>query len=134
MALSPTRQDIRYSDIPTNLQVHPIKGDLVRLTNEDAVKRSVRNLLLTRPGERPFQPELGAGLAAYLFENISRDTAFIIKEKIIETITYNEPRANLIRVIVDVVPDQNAYAATVIFSIINNPEPITLNLILDRVR
>lgn len=128
------RTQVRYSDIGHNLQVHPVRGDLVRLTNEDAVKRSIRNLLLTAPGERFFQPTLGAGLSQFLFENASRDTAYFIREKIIETITYHEPRARIIRVYVDVNPDENSYSATVIFSVINNPEPITLNLILERVR
>lgn len=128
------RKNIRYSDISHNLKVHPVRGDLVRLTNEDAVKRSVRNLLLTAPGERFFQPSLGAGLSQYLFENISEDTADFIREKIIETINFFEPRANVIRVDVIVKPDDNSYAANIVFSIINNPEPIILDLILERVR
>jgi phage baseplate assembly protein W len=128
------RTNIRYSDIGHNLQIHPVRGDLIRLTNEDAVKRSIRNLLLTAPGERFFQPTLGAGLPQFLFENVSRDTADFIRERITETINYNEPRARLIRVYVSVNPDENSYSATIIFSTINNPEPITFNLILERVR
>lgn len=104
------------------------------MSNEDAVKRSVRNLILTDPGERFFKPKLGAGIRASLFENISRDTEWIIKENITDTIKNYEKRANLITVSVKALPDQNAYSATIIFSINNNVNPITLDLILRRVR
>jgi phage baseplate assembly protein W len=123
-----------YSDIPTNFDVHPIKGDLVLLTNEQSVKRSIRNLLLTNPGERFFNPNLGAGIRNTLFENISRDTEYIIKEKISETIRNYEPRASLYSVNVKALPDENAYYATIVFYLTNNTVPITLDLILRRVR
>jgi phage baseplate assembly protein W len=123
-----------YSDIPTNFDVHPVKEDLVLITNEQAVKRSIRNLLLTDPYERFFRPNLGAGIRQSLFENISRDTEFIIKEKIAETIKNYEPRASLYSVNVKALPDENAYSASILFYITNNTAPITLDLILRRVR
>lgn len=131
---TPLRQNIRYSDIPINLQVHPIKGDLLTITNADAIKRSIKNLLLTDRGERFFKPFLGAGLKTYLFENISSDIAYLIKEEVTLTIQNYEKRANVIRVNVVANPDYNSYSVSVIFSIINNPEPITLDLILERIR
>lgn len=125
---------LKYLDIPTNLDVHPIKGDLTMLTNENAIKRSILNLLYTDRFERFFTPNLGAGLKAYLFENISRDTEFVIKERITETITNYEPRANLISVDVKALPDDNAYSATITFSIANSVNPVSLGLVLRRVR
>jgi phage baseplate assembly protein W len=123
-----------YSDITTNFDIHPVKEDLVLLTNEQAVKRSIRNLLLTDPGERFFRPNIGAGIRQSLFENISRDTEFIIKEKIVETVKNYEPRASLYSVNVKALPDENAYSASIIFYVTNNTSPITLDLILRRVR
>jgi phage baseplate assembly protein W len=125
---------IFYSDIPTNFDVHPVKEDLVLLTNEQAVKRSIRNLLLTDPFERFFNPNLGAGIRQSLFENMSSDTEYVLKEKIKETITNYEPRASLYSVNVKALPDENAYFASLIFYITNNTAPITLDLILRRVR
>jgi hypothetical protein len=128
-----TTQNI-YSDLTTNFTTHPIKGDLILLSNADAVKRSIINLMYTEPYERFFSPNIGAGLKAYLFENISQDTEFMIKEKIKEVITNFEPRANLIDVSVKAVPDQNLYTASIVFSIVNSINPITLEVILQRVR
>lgn len=125
---------ILYKDIPTNMAVHPIKGDLTLLTNADAIKRSIINLLFTEPYEKFFNPNLGAGLKAYLFENISKDTEFVIREKIIETINNYEPRAELLEVSVKAMPDDNMYSATITFAIANNLTPVTLDLILRRVR
>jgi phage baseplate assembly protein W len=123
-----------YSDLTTNLSVHPIKGDLLLLSDEAAVKRSIINLMYTEPYERFFNPSIGAGLKAYLFENISQDTEYIIKEKIIEVISNYEPRANIINVSVKALPDQNLYNASIIFSVLNNVNPVTLEVILRRVR
>jgi len=123
-----------YSDIPTNFDIHPIKEDLVTITDDVAVKRSIRNLILTDPFERFYNPQLGSGVRKSLFDNISSDTEFTLKKYITETIVNYEPRANLIAVNVTALPDQNAYSATIIFSINNNVNPITLNLILKRVR
>lgn len=126
--------NIVYSDIPTNLDVHPIKEDLVLLFNENAVKRAIRNLLLTDPYERFFNPGIGAGIRQSLFENISPDTEYIIKERIRETIINYEPRANLYSVNVKALPDENSYSATIVFSVVNNTTPVTLDLVLRRVR
>jgi phage baseplate assembly protein W len=126
--------NIVYSDIPTNLDVHPIKEDLVLLYNENAVKRAIRNLLLTDPYERFFNPGIGAGIRQSLFENISQDTEFILKERIRETIINYEPRANLYSVNVKAMPDENSYSATIVFSVVNNTTPVTLDLVLRRVR
>ena len=123
-----------YSDIPTNFDIHPIKKDLVLISDDTAIKRSIRNLILTDPFERFFNPLLGSRIKRSLFENISSDTEFSIRQSITETINNYEPRANLIAVNVKALPDQNAYSATIVFSINNNVNPLTLNLILKRVR
>jgi len=103
---------IFYSDIPTNFDIH----------------------LLTDPYERFFNPGLGSGIRQTLFENISQDTEYILKEKIAETINNYEPRARLISVTAKGFPDDNAYEVTIVFSIVNNISPITLDFVLRRVR
>lgn len=123
-----------YSDISTNFTIHPIKGDLVLLKDSEAVKRSIKNLILTDPYERFFNPGIGSGINASLFENISRDTEAIIKIKVTETIENFEPRANLLNVTVKALPDENAYSVRIIFSVNNNTQPVQLDFILRRVR
>lgn len=127
-------QDIFFLDLPVNFDIHPIKEDLVLVPNELAVKRSIINLILTDPYERFFNPNIGSGIKQTLFENIDRDSEYILKEKITETIINHEPRANLISVAVKALPDNNAYSATITFSVANYLTPITLELILRRVR
>ena len=123
-----------YSDLTTNFNIHPVKGDIILLSDELAVKRSIINLMYTEPYERFFRPNIGAGLKAYLFDNISLDMEFMIKDRIIESIRNYEPRANIINVSVTAKPDDNAYVASIIFSILNNINPVTLEVILRRVR
>jgi phage baseplate assembly protein W len=123
-----------YSDIPTNFDIHPIKEDLVLITNETAVKRSIRNLLLTDPYERFFNPQLGSGIRQVLFENVSKDTEFFLREKIRETILNYETRAILYDVEVKAVPDDHYYSVSIIFAISNSTQQVTLDLILRRVR
>jgi len=123
-----------YSDLTTNFNIHPVKGDLVLLNDEVAVKRSIINLMYIEPYEKFFSPNVGAGLKSYLFENISSDTEFMIREKIIETIVNYEPRANLINVSVTADPENSMYTASIIFSVLNSINPVTLEVILRRVR
>jgi len=123
-----------YSDLPVNFDVHPLKGDLISVTNENAVKRSIRNLLLTNPYERFFNPKIGAGIRASLFENIGQDTEFILKTKITEVINNYEKRAQLYSVNVKAFPDDNAYNVNIVFYLVNNTAPITLEIVLRRIR
>lgn len=127
-------RDIVYSDFFTNLNVHPNKLDLVLHTNEDAVKRSIRNIILTNRGERFFNPVLGSSVRALLFENFTPQTAGLLKDYITTTIENFEPRARLREVYVQALPDESAYAATIVFNVINKSEPITLELLLNRIR
>jgi len=123
-----------YTDLTTNFTIHPIKGDLVLLKNEEAVKRSIRNLILTDPYERFFNPLLSTGINASLFDNIGRDTESILKIKVTEIIENFEPRANIIKVGIKALPDDNSYSVSIIFSINNNTRPINLDFVLRRVR
>lgn len=123
-----------YSDLTTSFAIHPNKLDVLVHTNEEAVKRSILNILFTNRGERLFNPTFGSNMTALLFENISPQTESAIKSYIETAIENEEPRAQLIDVVVAALPDENAYSATVVFSIINNSDPIILDFLLNRIR
>jgi len=129
-----TIKTVIHSDFFTNLNKHPVKSDLVRKTNEDAIKQSVKNLLLTDRFERLFQPDVGGNINALLFENVTPQTELALKTQIYNTIEQYEPRAKLIDVIVSGNIDRNEYRVSIYFYVINSEEPVQLNLVLDRVR
>jgi phage baseplate assembly protein W len=134
MATKTVQQKKIFSDIPTNLTVHPKKKDLLMITNEEAVKRSIVNLISTNTYERLFQPEIGGNVRMMLFENFSRLTASQIENKIEATILNHEPRAKLIQVKASPDADDNRLVVTVTFAIVGNAKPINLNVVLERQR
>lgn len=123
-----------YSDFLNDLTPHPVVKDIVRYTNEAAVNRSIRNLLLTNKGERLYQPDLGTDLRKLLFEPISPSTSDLISKFVNDTIRYHEPRAKVLKVDVKAYEEQNAYAVTIQYLIINKQDPVQLTVTLDRVR
>lgn len=134
MATKTVQQKKIFSDIPTNLTVHPKKKDLLMITNEEAVKRSILNLVSTNTYERVFQPDIGGNVRMMLFENFSRLTTSQIENKIEATILNHEPRAKLIQVKASPNADDNRLVVTITFGIVGNAKPINLNVILERQR
>ena len=135
MASTPARiNQTISSDFHRDLTVVPGKADLARKVNEEAIKESIKNLVLTNKGERPFQPTLGCDVRRLLFENITPQTLIVIENTIKDTIDAYEPRCNLIAVDATSAIDTNDITITIVFSLINSSEPITFSLILDRVR
>lgn len=130
-----TKQSEYFSDFYNNLSSHPVKKDLLRAVNENAVKQSIKNLLLTNRGEHVFNgQDIGSDIRRQLFENQGPATETILADLIRNTIANHEPRCNIINVRVLSDETSKAVTATIIFSLINKQEPITLELILDRVR
>lgn len=129
-----TTQTEIYSDFFTNFDVHPELHDLVRKKNEEAVKTSIRNLILTNKYERLFQPSIGGNIKKYLFDNISPITQESIQNEIRSVIENYESRAKIIDVVATPYPDQNAYVVTIEFYLINTNNKVTLTTILYRVR
>ena len=123
-----------YSDIDFTFTKKPVTGDVALSYDDQAVIRSVRNLLSTRNYERPFNPDLGSVIDALLFENISPLTANSIKNEITRMIENYEPRANIKDVVVNSNPDKNAYNITLSFYIENATLPTTVTLLLERNR
>ena len=124
-----------YKDINLNFSKHPITGDISKLTNVEAVKRSVRNLVNTNFYERPFHPEIGSDVRSILFEPVSPLIADVLKRYVEDVINNFEPRAELISVIVSPDIDRNAYGVTIEFYLVNSPSGLqSVNLFLERLR
>ncbi len=107
-----------FKDISATFQVNPINNDLIGLTNANAIARSIRNLILTVPGERPFSPVLGSEVGGLLFENLDVLTASNIDEQIRLTIKNYEPRVKLNDVIVKPNVEQYAFDVKIQYTII----------------
>lgn len=127
-------RDPVFTDFYNNFNVHPQNKRLVLHTDEQAVRRSLRNILSTNTKERLFNPEFGGGLRRFLFEDISVMTADLIKGAIIDSITRFEPRARVVDVLVVSNEFAHSYDVSVYYEIINNANPQTLQLTLYRVR
>ena len=135
MALTPlTKKRVLYADFGRDMIQHPVTADVSRKINEDAVKESIRNLVLTDRGERPFRPNIGCDVRKLLFGNFMPETGLLIKEAIISTITTYEPRAEIISVNANPRPDNNAFEVSIVFRVINNIESSRLDLVLNRIR
>lgn len=125
---------ILYSDISRDLDIHPITGDLTRVTNENAVKESIKNLLLIDKGEYLFRPTIGGDIKKLLFENATPDTFKVVEDLVETTITNHEPRCNVIDVSVTGSVDSHYIQIQVTFNVINLQNPVTIDVFLDRVR
>lgn len=128
-----------YSDLDLDFIPHPTTKDVVKKKGIEAIKRSVRNLILTNFYDRPFQSYIGSNAQKILFDNINPLTAIFLKDAIIDVINNFEPRVKLFDdenrgVIVQVDPENNGYRAQISFTVINRGEPATINLFLERLR
>ena len=124
-----------YSDLDLFFTKRSVDKDVNTLTNVQAIRRSVRNLVLTNFYEKPFHPEIGSGVRELLFENATPLTALAINQAITDVIKNYEPRAQLNFVDVNAQLDNNAYDVTVNFSVINGPpESVDLTLTMEIVR
>jgi len=135
MALTPNRTErIVAADFHKDMTTVPGKEDLARKINEAAVKESIRNIVLTNRGERPFQPEFGCDVRKMLFENATMQTFDLVKTVIQDAIDLYEPRCELMGVDVTGDIDSNAINIAIVFRLINTDTPTKFNIILNRVR
>ena len=112
-----------FKDISLSFEPHPITKDLPVLKNANAIRRSVRNLVQTIPGERFFNPILGSSVYDSLFDLMDFGTSNLIEQEIITTLRNFEPRVNNVRVRVSVRPDQNNFDVTIFFDIVGAALP-----------
>ena len=129
-----TRSNNLYTDLNLNFNKNPATKDIAKLKDVEAVKRSVRNLVLTNRFERPFHPEIGANVRALLFENMTPVTEQLLTERIADTLRVYEPRAVLNDVVVSGSLDTNTYTATIKFYVREVPELIVVQEFLKRLR
>ena len=130
-----TNKEIVYTDFTNNFTKHPVKRDLVRSVNEDAVKKALINIIQTDYYERPMRPLFGANLRKFLFDQITSLTLTAIKSAVETAISNYEPRVDVIDIVVSST-QPNQVDITVTFALINRLDQITLNttVALDRVR
>ena len=112
-----------FKDLSASFQTSPLNNDLIALKNESAIARSVRNLVLTVRGERPFQPILGTGVSRLLFENMDKLTASSIRSEIRTTIENYEPRVEINEILVEPDFEGNAFHVTLQYFIIGIDVP-----------
>ena len=125
----------QYSDLDLFFAMKKASKDVSRVFDIQAVKRSVRNLILMNHYEKPFHPEIGSGVRDVLFENMTPTTSHILTRKIEMVIEQFEPRARLISVKAFPNLDRNEYECTIQFYVVNAPtELVDLTIFLERLR
>ena len=107
-----------FKDISMSFQANPLNDDLIGLKNENAIARSLRNIVFTLPGEKFFNESFGSRISGSLFENLDDITGDIINDEIRNSINNWEPRVDLRDVDTQPDPDNNAYAVTITYEII----------------
>lgn len=123
-----------YSDLDLDFIPHPTTGDVVRKFGEDAIKRSIRNLVLTNFYDRPFRPGIGSNVSQVLFEQPSPIVSNLIKEFVKEVVTNFEPRVSLRRLDVEYDDQNSGYNVRLEYEIINRPQLRTIAIFLERIR
>jgi len=122
-----------YTDIDLNITPHPSSGDLVLKQDKEAVKRSVRNIMLTNNYERPFKPNFGANLRGLLFELADDITKYEMRNQIIEAIQDYEPRVKIDEIYLNQDRANRMYV-NIHFGVRGVREPQEIEVILQRVR
>ena len=124
-----------YVDLDLFFGKKSSNSDIQDLTNVKAVKRSIRNLILTNHFEKPFHPEIGSGVRDMLFENMTPVTSHILARKIEDVILNFEPRARLVGVRAEQILDRNTYEVTIEYYVVNQQtELVDLSVMLERLR
>ena len=127
-------QNRKFVDLDLNFKKNPITKDVISKKGQNAIKQSIKNLVLTRIGEKLFSPTIGSYVYNLLFDNIVPETTIALQTSIEDVINTYEPRALVNHVMVDPAPDNNGYLITLIVSFVNSPEPTAVEFFLERLR
>ena len=114
-----------FKDISMSFKFNPLSGDLISLSNENAIARAVRNIVLTTPGEKFFDPDFGSSVSEILFENVDDITAISIEDEIKNCLANYEPRVELIDINVDPNFDENQFDVIISYRIVGVDIPPT---------
>ena len=124
-----------FKDISMTFQTNPLTSDLIALKNENAIARSIRNIVFTIPGEKFFDESFGSNINKSLFDNIDEISAILIKDQITESIQNFEPRVNLTEVVTSPDFDNNSFNATLTYEVIGaDIPPQELQFVLQQTR
>ena len=107
-----------FKDLSMSFKFNPLSGDLIALKNENAIARAVRNIVLTTPGEKLFDPDFGSSVGEILFENVDDITAVSIQDEIRNCLNNYEPRVDLVDVNVDPNFDENQFDVKITYRIV----------------
>ena len=134
---SPVVKEIYFSDLDTQFTQNPINDDVVSIKNFESIKRSVRNIINTNKGERPFNPDFGSNVRALLSEPDSDLLRIALEDEIEAQLLNFEPRIDILNISVSNTSEQiDSYELNVIieFTPINSQQAVTLNVVLERAR
>lgn len=131
MAFTPQN---KFTDLDLNFAKNPLTKDVNVLQDESAIKRSLRNLILTNTYERPFAPEIKGNVTAHLFENFTDLTVIRLEKGIRDAILSYEPRVVVQDIIVEGDPDRNRFSVTIRFQIRNTQKVSEVQFYLERLR
>lgn len=124
----------RFSDIDINFSKHPVTDDVVAKYDDQAIKNSIKNLVMTKHYERPFHSEIGSSVSGLLFELPSPGLVAVLRQEITDVITNFEPRVELLSVDISFDPNNHYVFVGILFKILNTERPITLKFTMDRKR
>ena len=126
-------KEIIYSDIPLSFTAHPVNGNVILVKNSESIKQSVKNLILTKVNERPFNPTIGTDTTSYLFELHTKVSANALIEEIESVLIANEPRISLETIEIDASYDSNGFDVYIEYLIIGLPPEVqNLSFVLVR--
>ena len=124
-----------FKDLSITFKKHPVTDDLVTVKDKAAVAQSIKGLLLTRRGERPFQPDLGSGLQNLLFEPLDYGSGALIKKEIKETLNRYEPRISITKLMCYPDMSNNGYEVELEYFILGREDrAVALDIFLERTR
>ena len=107
-----------FKDVSMSFKFNPLSGDLIALKNENAIARAVRNIVLTTPGEKFFDPDFGSSVSEILFENVDEITAISFEDEIKSSLRNYEPRVELINLTVNPNFDENQFDVLISYRIV----------------
>ena len=123
-----------FKDLDLDFGLNTVTKDVNKLTDAEAIKRSVRNLINLNNYEKPFRPEIGSGIRGLLFEPMTELTSHFMQVKIAEILNQFEPRISVSNIIINNQEDRNAYSVSIHFLIKGTQEPVVVDTFLERLR
>ena len=123
-----------FKDLDLDFGLNSVTKDVNKLTDAEAIKRSVRNLINLNNYEKPFRPEIGSGIRGLLFEPMTPLTSLALQRKVEEVLLNFEPRISLVQVLSNANVDRNSYDLKIMFYVIGSEEPVEVETFLERLR